>query len=73
MPLFLPAMPGLRGHIAEVTGLAWSHNDQVLVSVSCSGACYFWDMATCSRIVQLEHVDKKSLFGGVAYHAACAP
>mgnify|MGYP001807369218 CR=1 FL=1 len=32
----------------------------------CIPRSYFWDLATLNRVVELEHVDKQSVYCGVA-------
>ncbi|KAG2439922.1 hypothetical protein HXX76_004041 [Chlamydomonas incerta] len=56
----------LKGHATAVTELAFSVDDRMLVSAGVGGALYFWDLATLNRVVELEHVDKQSVYCGVA-------
>eukprot|EP00198_Chlamydomonas_reinhardtii_P006316 XP_001695652.1 flagellar/basal body protein [Chlamydomonas reinhardtii] len=56
----------LKGHATAVTELAFGSDDRMLVSAGVGGALYFWDLATLNRVVELEHVDKQSVYCGVA-------
>eukprot|EP00878_Enallax_costatus_P010135 GHUV01010580.1.p1 GENE.GHUV01010580.1~~GHUV01010580.1.p1 ORF type:complete len:1050 (+),score=361.27 GHUV01010580.1:412-3561(+) len=56
----------LKAHVSTVTDLVFSGDDSRLVSSGAGGAVYFWDLATGSRIMELEYVDKKCV-----YYAAC--
>jgi WD40 repeat protein len=57
----------LKGHISAVTSLEFSRDDRMLVSTGAGGAVYFWDLTNFSRIVDMEHVDKKLIFNSSAF------
>eukprot|EP00878_Enallax_costatus_P036943 GHUV01041578.1.p1 GENE.GHUV01041578.1~~GHUV01041578.1.p1 ORF type:complete len:135 (-),score=39.55 GHUV01041578.1:3-407(-) len=52
----------LKAHVSTVTDLVFSGDDSRLVSSGAGGAVYFWDLATGSRIMELEYVDKKCVY-----------
>lgn len=52
----------LKAHVSTVTDFVFSGNDQRLVSCGAGGAVYFWDLATGSRLMELEYVDKKCVY-----------
>ena len=57
----------LKGHVSVVTSLQFSPDDRMLVSTGAGGAVYFWDLTNFSRIVDMEHVDKKLIFSNSAF------
>ncbi|KAJ9504837.1 hypothetical protein QJQ45_030517, partial [Haematococcus lacustris] len=52
----------LKGHVSAVTDLVFSPDDHLLCSTGAGGAVYFWDLHTGSRLSDVEHVDKMSIF-----------
>lgn len=52
----------LKAHVSTVTDLVFSGDDTRLVSSGAGGAVYFWDLATGSRLMELEYVDKKCVY-----------
>ncbi|KXZ44685.1 hypothetical protein GPECTOR_63g14 [Gonium pectorale] len=63
-----PQLAALRGHASPVTDLAFSADDRMLVSTGTGGAVYFWDLATHTRLVEMEHVDKQAAFSSVVMY-----
>lgn len=62
----------LKAHVSTVTDLVFSGDDKRLVSSGAGGAVYFWDLATGSRLMELEYVDKKSVYyAGAADISIC--
>ena len=57
----------LKGHVSAVTSLQFNADDRTLVSTGAGGAVYFWDLTNFSRIVDLEHVDKRLIFNSSAF------
>ena len=64
----------LRGHMSAITAIRWSADDRTLASVSAGGDVYLWDAASCTRLRDVEHVDKASHFCDLrlAPDGACA-
>ncbi len=56
------AIHQLKAHVSTVTDVAFTTDDTRLISVGAGGACYFWDLQTGSRIIELEYVDKKCIY-----------
>jgi WD40 repeat protein len=52
----------LKGHVSSVTDMVFTRDDQRLITSGAGGALFTWDVATGSRLVQLDHVDKKLVF-----------
>eukprot|EP00775_Hariotina_reticulata_P011301 gene11301-11451_t len=57
----------LKAHVSTVTDFVFSGDDQRLVSCGAGGAVYFWDLATGSRLMELEYVDKKCVYYALCY------
>lgn len=52
----------LKGHVSAVTDVAFTSDDRRLISSGAGGAVYWWDLATGSRLVELDHVDKRNVY-----------
>lgn len=58
----LEAVAVLKGHVSSVTDLVFTGDDRRLISTGAGGACYFWDISTGTRLIELEYVDKKCVY-----------
>ena len=58
----------LKAHVSTVTDIAFSDDDRKIVTCGAGGAVYFWDVASGSRLMELEYVDKKSVYYSGTYY-----
>jgi WD40 repeat protein len=59
------AVSRLKGHLSSVTALSWSADDRILLSASLGGTVYFWDVASQSRLRELDYIDKSCTFASL--------
>lgn len=57
----------LKGHATGVSDMVFSADDRHLISCGIGGAVYFWDVSTGARLLELEVVDKRSMYVAAAH------